>query len=106
MYVHSTQCVEVLSKYLEANFKHLLGIELAIDAIFLVLSSVNNDLFIYVFTIFVGFEIIYVGATELKNIAYISGKVTCTINLSVKETWMLRLKIWMLNFLEGSKYLI
>ena len=106
LYVHSTQCVEVLSKYLEANFKHLLEIELAIDAIFLVLSSVNNDLFIYAFATFVGFEIIYVGATELKNIAYISGKVTCTINLSVKETWMLRLKIWMLSFLEGSKYLI
>ena len=66
----------------------------------------NNDLFIYVFATFVDFEILYVGATELKNIAYISGKVTCTINLNVKEIWMLRLKIWMLSFLEGSKYLI
>ena len=37
------------------------------------------------------------------NIPYIRAKVTCRINLSVKETWMLRLKIWMLSFLEGSK---
>ena len=79
--------------------------ELATDAIFLVLSSVNNGLFIYVFATSVGCEIIYVGTTELKNILYISARVTCTINASAKETWILRLKIWMLSFLEGSKHL-
>ena len=79
--------------------------KLATDAIFLVLSSVNNDLFIYVFAINMGCEIIYVGTTELKNIPYISARVTCTINLSVKETLIPRLNIWMLSFLEGSKYL-
>ena len=40
---------KLLSKYLEANFKHLLEMELTTDVIFLVLSSVNNDLSIYVF---------------------------------------------------------
>ena len=49
LYVHLTQCVELLSKHLEANIKHLLGMDLATDAIFLVLSSVNNYLSIYVY---------------------------------------------------------
>ena len=40
---------KLLSKCLEANFKHLLQMELATDVIFLVLSSVNNDLSLYVF---------------------------------------------------------
>ena len=79
--------------------------KLASDTIFLVPSSLNDDLFIYVFATSVGCEITYVGTTELKNIPYISARVTCTINLSLKETWMLRLKIWMLTLLEGSKYL-
>ena len=35
------------SKHLDANFKHLLGMKLATDVIFLVLASVNNDLFMY-----------------------------------------------------------
>ena len=69
--------------------------EFATDAIFLVLSSVNNDLIIYVFAAGVGCQITYVGSTELNNIPYISAKVTCTINFSDKETWMLRLNIWM-----------
>ena len=49
LYVYLIYCVKLLSKHLEANLKHLLGIEFAIDVIFLVLSSVNNDLIIYVF---------------------------------------------------------
>ena len=60
---------------------------------------------IYLFAASVGCEIIYVGSAELKNIPYISARVTYTNNLSVKETWMLRLKIWMLRLLEGSKHL-
>ena len=84
LYVQLTQCVELLSKHLEANFKHLRGMELATDSIFLLLLSVNNDLFLYVFATSVGSEIIYVGTTVLKNIPYISARVTCTINLSVK----------------------
>ena len=79
--------------------------KLATDAIFLVLLSMNNDLFIYVFATNMGCEIIYVSTTELKNIPYISARVTCTINLSVEETWIPRLNIWKLSFLEGSKYL-
>ena len=78
---------------------------LAADVIFLVLSSVNNDLHFYVFATGVGHEVTYVGSTELNNVSYISGKVTCTISFSDKETWMLRLKIWMLIFLGASKYL-
>ena len=92
LYVHLTQCAKLLSKHHEANFKHSLGMELAAVAIFVVLSSVNN-IFIYVFGIGAGCEVIHVGTTELKNIQYISARLTCTINLSVKETWMLRLKI-------------
>ena len=47
LYVHLTQCVELLYQHLTANFKHLLGMELATDVVFLGLSSVNNDLFMY-----------------------------------------------------------
>ena len=79
--------------------------KLATDVTLPVLSSVNNDLFIHVFTTGAGCEIRYEGTTELKNTLYISAKATFTINLSVNEPWMLRLKIWMLSFLEGSKYL-
>ena len=104
LYVYSIHCVKLLSKHLEANFEHLLGMEFAADVIFLVLSSVNNDLHIYVFATGVGCEITYVGSTELNNVPYSSAKVTCTINFSDKETWMLRL-IWMISVLEGSKYL-
>ena len=94
--------MKLFSKHLEANFKCLLRMELESDVIFLVLSSVNNDLFIYIFVTSVSCEIRYVGTAELKNIPYISARVTCTINVSVKETWMLKLKIWMLSFLEGA----
>ena len=63
--------------------------ELKTDVIFLVLSSVNNDLFTCVLATGVGCEVRYVGTIELKNIPYISARVTCIINFSVTETWML-----------------
>ena len=105
LYFHLTQCVKLLSKHLEANFKHLLGMELVTDVVFLALSSENNDLTTYVFAIGVGCKMGLVGSTELKNVPYLSSRATYTINVSVKETSMLRLKIWMLSFLEESKYL-
>ena len=58
--------------------------ELVTDIIFLVLSSANNDLTIYVFATGVSYEIRYVATTELKNIPYLSGRTTCTINFSFK----------------------
>ena len=73
--------------------------------IFLVPSSINNYLFIYVFARGADREIRYVVTTELKNIPYISAWVTGTINLSVEETWMLTLNMRMLSVLEGRKYL-
>ena len=79
--------------------------ELATDVIIMVLSSVNNDLFVYVLATGVGCEITCVGITEMNNVPYITAKVTCTINFSDRETWIVRLKIWMFSFLEGSKYL-
>ena len=79
--------------------------EIATDVIFLVLPSINNDLIIYVFATGVGCEITYVGSTELNNVPYISAKVTCAINFSDKENWILRLNISMISVLEGSKYL-
>ena len=79
--------------------------ELVTDVVFLVLSSENNDLTIYVFAKGVGCKMRSAGSTELKNVPYLSGRATCTINFSVKETSMLRLKIWMLSFLEETKYL-
>ena len=105
LYVHFTQSAKLLSKHLEANFKHLLGMELVTDVIFLVLSSASNDLTIYVFATGVDCEIRYVGTTELKNIPYLSGRATCKINFSFKETSMRRLKIWMLSFLGDNKYI-
>ena len=93
LYVYSIHCVKLLSKYLEANFKHLLGMGFASDVIFVVLSSGNTYLIIYVFATGVGCEITYVVCTKLNNVPYISAKVTCTINFSEKEIWMLRLNI-------------
>ena len=52
-----------------------------------------------------GCEIKYVGTAKLNYIPYISARVTCTINFNVRETWMLKLKIWVLSFLKVSKYL-
>ena len=78
---------------------------LATDVIFLVLSSLNNDLDIYVFAAGVGCEATYVGSTEWNNVTYISAKVTCTIRFSDKETWMLRSKICMFKLLRVRKYL-
>ena len=98
-------CVKLLSKHLEANFKHLLGMELVTDVIFLVLSSENNDWTIYLFATGADCKIRSVGSAELKNVPYFSSRATCTINISVKETSMLRLKIWMLSFLKRSKYI-
>ena len=105
LYFHLTQCVKPVSKHLEVNFKQLFGMELVTDVVFLVLSSENNDLTIYVFAKGVGCKVRSAGSTELKNVSYLSGRATCIINFSVKETSMLRLKIWMLSFLEETKYL-
>ena len=105
LYVHLIHCVKLPPKNLEANFKHLSRMGLRNDVIFLVLLSVNNDLLIYAFATGVGCEVTCVGSTELNNVPYISAKVTWTISFSDKETWMFRLKIWMLKFLEASKYL-
>ena len=74
---------------------------LATDMTFRILSSVSNDF--HVFATSVGCEDTYIGSTELNNVPYISSKVTCTINISDKETWMLRLKIWMLWMISNLK---
>ena len=59
---------------------------------------------IYICVSGVDCEVTYVGTTELNNVPYISVKITCMISFSDKETWMLRLKIWILKFLGESKY--
>ena len=100
LYVNLIQCEELFSNHLEANFNHLLGTELTTEVIFLVLSSLDDDLF----ATDVGCEIKYIDTTELTNIPYISARATCTINFFVKKSWMLGLNIWMLRFLEASKY--
>ena len=56
---------------------------------------------IYFLVAGVGYEIECVGATESTDTLYISVRVTCTIKLNIKE----KFKIWMLSFLERSKYL-
>ena len=53
--------------------------DFATDVIFLVLSSVNNDLIVYVFVTGVGCEITYIGSTEMNNVPYI------TLNFSDKK---------------------
>ena len=67
--------------------------EFAAEVIYLVLSSVNNNLIIYAFAISVGCEITYVGSTEMNNSPYINAKVIYTINFNDKETWILTLNI-------------
>ena len=42
-------------------------------------------LFIYAFATSVSSENRYLGTAELKNIPYISARVTCAINFSVKD---------------------
>ena len=79
--------------------------ELVVDVVFLVLSTANNDLNIYLFAAGVGCEIRYVSTTELKNIPYLIVRANSIINVSAKENSMLRLKIWMLSFLKESKLL-
>ena len=79
--------------------------DLATDVVFLILSWTNNDFSIYVFDTGVGCEIRYIGNAELKDIPYISARASCTINFSVKETSMLKFKIWKLTFLEEITYL-
>ena len=81
-----TQCVKLLSKSLEVNFKRLYGIELLSNVTFLVLSYVNNHLFIYAFATSVDCEIRYAGTAELNYNQYICARVTCTINFSDRET--------------------
>ena len=56
------------------------------DVIFLILSSVNDDLIIYVFAAGVGCEITYVGNAELNNVLYI------TINFSGKGNLDVQIK--------------
>ena len=63
--------------------------ELVVDVVFLVLSTANNDLNIYLFAADVGCEIRYVSTTELKNIPYLSVRTNSIINVSAKENSML-----------------
>ena len=63
--------------------------ELANHIFFLILLSLNNDLFTYVFATDVGCKIRYLSTTELKYIPYITARVAYTINFSVKKTWIL-----------------
>ena len=72
--------------------------ELTSDLVLQFLSSVNNDFFLVTG---VGYEIECVGATESADTLYISVRVICTIKLNIKENY----NIWMLSFLERSKYL-
>ena len=72
--------------------------ELTSDLLLQFLSSVNNDLF---FVTGVGYDTECVGGTESTDTLYISVRITCTIKLNIKENF----KIWMLSFLERSKYL-
>ena len=62
--------------------------ELTTDVIFLFLSTVSNDLFIYYFiAIGMGCEIKCVGTTESIEIPFISGWATCTIKFNIKKTF-------------------
>ena len=79
--------------------------DLTTDVNFLVVSSANSDLFSYIFATGVACKIRYVDITGLKNISSISARVTCIIKFSVEKARMLRLKIWILSFLKGSRYL-
>ena len=104
LYVHLTYCAKLFFKHIETKIKHLLVMELGTDVTFLVLSSVNNNLFICVLFTGEGCKTRFVGTTELKNIPYITARVICTINFIVKRSSRLRLNIWLLSFLKRSKY--
>lgn len=67
--------------------------EFAAEVIYLVLSSVNNNLIIYAFAISVGCETTHVGSTEMNNVPYINAKGVFTMNFNDKETWILTLNI-------------
>ena len=88
---------QTTSKHLEANFKNLFRMKLVTNVVFLVLSSENNDWTTYVLATGVGCKIRSVRSTELKNVPHLSSRGTSTIFVTVKETSMLRLKIWILS---------
>ena len=50
-------------------------------------SFISKQWLIYLFATGVSCEIACVDTTKLKNIPYISVRVTCTINFSIKETF-------------------
>ena len=83
-----------LSKTFKANFKNVLGIELAANVIFVRVYLIS-------FVTCVGCKIIFLGTTESMNIQYVSVRATCTINFNIKPTF----KIWISSFLMRSKYL-
>ena len=68
----------------------------------LTLQFLSSVIMIFFLVTGVGYEIECVGTTESTDTLYISVRVTCTIKLNIKENF----KIWMLSFLERSKYLI
>ena len=72
---------------LEANFRNLIGVEVAVDLILPFLSLVKNDLcsFCYIFFLFVSFQIKWAWTTESTNILYISVSVTHPIKLNIKK---------------------
>ena len=75
--------------------------ELISDLTLQFLSSENNDLFfLFFFVTGVAREIECVGATESTDIRHVTVRVTCTIKLNIEENF----KIWMLSFLERSKF--
>ena len=94
---------QTTSKYLEANFKILLGMKLVTDVVFLVLSSENNDLTIYAFATGVGCKIRSAGSTELKNVPYLSSRPTCYNQRQCQRNFDALIKDLDVPFPEGEQ---
>ena len=77
--------------------------ELATDVIFPVLSSVNKDLFIYVFVTSRRCEIRYADTAELKFIPCINVRVSSTINFSIKKNLDVQIKDLDTHFPGGEQ---
>ena len=58
--------------------------KLTTDITWLLLSAVDNDVFIY----FLCHMIFFMTLTESKNICYISDRVACSVELNIKETFL------------------
>ena len=95
--MHLKQCAELFLKLFGGKLQNLLGMKLTTSVNLLLLSAVDNDIFIFFLS-----QVLTMKLTESMNICYISDRVACTIKRNIKEiSWktivLLELSEWRTN---------